>query len=153
LDGATLASASAATSAWRQTALPTVRPLALTRGFSDDAAKQRQCEAFLNKNRTEAADLSDTVALLDDLLLPPTQVASAGSHAAAAWHPGPCSGSQRCMHRTGVKTPPRGLDRPRHHQLDGPGQILSPHSERSPKEESSRQGAGVCIENTRVRFG
>lgn len=55
LDGATLAAAIAATFARRQTALPTERTLALTKQFSDDAAKQRQWRAFLNKNRIEAA--------------------------------------------------------------------------------------------------
>jgi len=87
LDGGTLASAIAATFVRRQTALPTERPLALTKGFSEDAAKLRQWQAFLNKNRLEAASLSDTVALLDDLLWPPTQVAAAGTQATATWRP------------------------------------------------------------------
>ncbi len=87
LDGATLAAAIAATFARRQTALPTQQPLALTQQFSEDAAKQRQWQAFLNKNRVEAASLGDTVALLADLLWPPTQVAAAGSHATATWRP------------------------------------------------------------------
>lgn len=87
VDGATLAQAIAATFARRQTALPTERPLALTRQFSEDAAKLRQWQAFLNKNRIEASSLGDTVALLDDLLWPPTQVAAAGSHATATWNP------------------------------------------------------------------
>jgi hypothetical protein len=87
LDGATLAAAIAATFARRQTALPTERPLALTRQFSEDSAKLRQWQAFLNKNRIEAASLVDTVALLDDLLWPPTKVAAAGSAATATWRP------------------------------------------------------------------
>lgn len=87
LDGATLAAAIAATFARRHTALPTGRPLALTRQFSEDAAKLRQWQAFLNKNRIEAASLGDTVALLDDLLWPPTQVAASGSQATATWRP------------------------------------------------------------------
>lgn len=87
LDGATLAAAIAATFGRRQTALPTERPLALTRQFSEDAAKLRQWQAFLNRNRIEAASLGDTVALLDDLLWPPTQVAAAGSQATATWRP------------------------------------------------------------------
>ena len=87
LDGATLAAAIAATFARRNTALPTERPLALTRPFSEDLAKQRQWNAFLNKNRLDAGSLGDTVALLDDLLWPPTQVAAAGSPATARWHP------------------------------------------------------------------
>lgn len=87
LDGATLVAAIAATFARRQTALPTQQPLALTKQFSEDAAKQRQWQAFLNKNRIEAASLADTVALLADLLWPPTQVAAAESQATAAWRP------------------------------------------------------------------
>ena len=87
LDGATLAAAIAATFARRQTALPTGRPLALTQQFSEDAAKLRQWQAFLNKNRIEAASLGETVALLDDLLWPPTQVATASSQATATWRP------------------------------------------------------------------
>jgi hypothetical protein len=61
--------------------------LALTKQFSEDAAKLRQWQAFLNKNRIEAASLGDTVALLDDLLWRPTQVAAAGSQATATWRP------------------------------------------------------------------
>lgn len=87
LDGATLAAAIAATFARRQTVLPTERPLALTRQFSEDVAKIRQWQAFLTKNRIEAASLGDTVVLLDDLLWPPTQVAAAGSRATATWRP------------------------------------------------------------------
>lgn len=87
LDGATLAVAIAATFARRTTALPTERPMALTKEFSEDAAKLRQWQAFLNKNRIEAASLGDTVALLDDLLWPPTQVAATNSQATATWLP------------------------------------------------------------------
>jgi hypothetical protein len=87
LDGATLAAAIAATFARRQTVLPMERPLALTTTFSEDAAKLRQWQAFLNKNRIEAASLGDTVSLLHDLLWPPTQVAAANSLATATWRP------------------------------------------------------------------
>lgn len=87
LDGATLAAAIAATFARRRTALPMERPLALTRQFSEDDAKLSQWQAFLNKNRIVADGLGDTVALLDDLRWPPTQVAAAGSQATATWRP------------------------------------------------------------------
>lgn len=87
LDGATLASAIAATFARRKTALPALPPLALTKQFGEDAAKLRQWQAFLNKNRLEAASLEDTVALLHDLLWPPTRVASGKSQATAHWSP------------------------------------------------------------------
>ena len=87
LDGATLAAAIAATFARRQTALPTERPLALTKEFSKDTAKLHQWQAFLNKNRIVAASLGDTVTLLGDLLWPPTQVAAANILATATWRP------------------------------------------------------------------
>ncbi len=87
LDGTTLAAAIAATFTRRQTTLPTERPLALTKQFSEDTAKLRQWQAFLNKNRIDAASLGDTVAVLDDLLWPPTEVAAAGSQATATWRP------------------------------------------------------------------
>lgn len=54
---------------------------------SDDGAKLRQWQAFLSKNRIAAASLGDTVALLDDLLWPPTEVAAANSQATATWVP------------------------------------------------------------------
>jgi len=87
LDGATLAAAIGATFTRRQTALPNERPLALTRGFSEDATKLRQWQAFLNRNRIEAASLGETVALLENLLWPPTEVAAANSQANARWRP------------------------------------------------------------------
>ena len=87
LDGAILAAAIAATFDRRQTKLPTERPLALTRQFSQDPAKLRQWQAFLNKNRITAGSLADTVALLNLLLWPPTEVAAANSQATATWHP------------------------------------------------------------------
>lgn len=61
--------------------------MALTKQFSENAAKLRQWQAFLNKNRIEAASLGDTVALLDDLLWPPTVLAADGSQATATWRP------------------------------------------------------------------
>lgn len=71
----------------RQAALPTERPSALTKQFSEDPAKLRRWQDFLNKNRMEAASLGDTVVLLDDLLWPPTQVAAACRQATATWRP------------------------------------------------------------------
>ena len=87
LTGSTLAAAIAATFARRQTALPTEHPLALTQEFSTDLAKVRQWQAFLNKNRISTGTLADTVALLDALWWPPTQVAAANSSATATWRP------------------------------------------------------------------
>lgn len=85
LDGALLAAAIAATFSRRQTAVPTEVPVALTAQFSEDAAKRRQWQAFLGKNRIAVSDLSGTVALLAALLWPPTQVADASSPATAVW--------------------------------------------------------------------
>ncbi len=87
LDGATLAAALAATFARRQTALPSERPLALTSQFSQDPAKRRQWQAFLNKNRITAGSLTDTVGLLNLLRWPPTEVATANSQTTATWRP------------------------------------------------------------------
>jgi hypothetical protein len=87
LEGATLAKAIAATFAQRQTALPAERPLALTRQFSEDAAKLRQWQAFLNKNRIEEASLVDTVALLANLLWLPTELASTQNQTMVVWQP------------------------------------------------------------------
>ena len=87
LDTATLAAALAATFARRQTALPSERPLALTSQFSQDPAKRRQWQAFLNKNRITAGSLTDTVGLLNLLLWPPTEVATANSQTTATWRP------------------------------------------------------------------
>ncbi len=87
LDGATLAQAIAATFARRKTSLPLQLPLALTRHFSEDAAKVRQWQAFLNKNRITAKSLAETVDVLQLLLWPPTQVSVAQSTATARWIP------------------------------------------------------------------
>lgn len=87
LDGATLATAISATFDRRQTPLPTERPLALTRSFSEDDAKVQQWQAFLNRNRITTGSLPETVTLLDFLLWPPTVVAATHSLATALWHP------------------------------------------------------------------
>ena len=85
LVGATLAQAIAATFARRGTGLPTQPPVALTRGFGEDDAKQRQWQAFLRKGRIEAATLADTVDLVRTLLWPASQVAASASDANAIW--------------------------------------------------------------------
>lgn len=87
LDGATLAAAMAATFSRRQTPLPSEQPLALTSQFSEDPAKLKQWQAFLNKNRITAGSLAETVALLNLLLWPPTEVAAAQSQVTTTWHP------------------------------------------------------------------
>jgi len=85
LDGATLAQAIVATFTRRGTALPTQPPVALTGEFGDDHSKQRQWQAFLNKNRITAGSLPETAELIHTLLWPATQVAAAGSGATARW--------------------------------------------------------------------
>ena len=87
LDGATLARAIAATFARRMTPLPAQTPAALTTEFSGDNAKQSQWQAFLTRSRISAADLPKTVALLNTLLWPATQVAASNSNATAVWKP------------------------------------------------------------------
>ena len=87
LDGAILARAIAATFERRATTLPENRPPALSREFSADAAKSRQWNAFLHRNRIASGTLADTVELLDRLLWPATLVAAARSDATATWLP------------------------------------------------------------------
>ncbi|MEJ8845662.1 nucleotidyl transferase AbiEii/AbiGii toxin family protein [Variovorax rhizosphaerae] len=73
LDLATLTDAIAATFARRATTLPATKPLALTSAFSDDPIKQRQWQAFINKNRLASDSLGDIVDLLSQLLWLPTE--------------------------------------------------------------------------------
>ena len=87
LDGATLAAAIHATFDRRQTPLPDQPPFALTGSFSEDNGKQRQWQAFLNKNQLRAESLAETIALLHLLLWPATQVAVTRSLATATWKP------------------------------------------------------------------
>lgn len=95
LEGATLARAIAATFERRGTAMPPEPPTALRRAFALDAQKQRQWQAFLQRNRLAATELQHTVAVLHDLLWPPTQVAGAGSAATARWDAQRLAWSQR----------------------------------------------------------
>jgi Nucleotidyl transferase AbiEii toxin, Type IV TA system len=84
LDGNTLANAIAATFARRATALPAMRPLALTSAFSDDPGKLRQWQGFLNKNKISTNSLPQVIELLERLLWPPTQ-ATRGIGVAMTW--------------------------------------------------------------------
>ena len=86
IDGATLAKAIAATFSRRSAPLPAQAPVALTAAFSEDSAKQRQWQAFLRKSRLPATDLPNTVALLNTLLWPVTQVAASDSGVTATWN-------------------------------------------------------------------
>ena len=48
----------------RKLAIPATIPSGLSDAFVQDAAKQKQWAAFLKKNRLDALDLADVVALL-----------------------------------------------------------------------------------------
>ncbi len=85
LDGAPLARAIGATFARRGTALPAQTPVALTREFGKDGAKQLQWQAFRRKSRIDAETLAETAELLHTLLWPANQVASSASNANAVW--------------------------------------------------------------------
>ncbi|VTU46210.1 hypothetical protein SRS16P2_00545 (plasmid) [Variovorax sp. SRS16] len=64
LDTTELRRAIEATFARRKLALPSTLPSGLSDAFAQDAAKQRQWAAFLQKNRLEALDLAEVVAFL-----------------------------------------------------------------------------------------
>ncbi len=85
LNGAQLAAAIRATFERRGTAIPEKPPLALTSAFANDPGKRRQWEAFLGRIGADHRDLADVVAMLFDLLWPPTQVAQSMSGASAVW--------------------------------------------------------------------
>jgi hypothetical protein len=87
LDGASLASAIAATFARRNTPLPAEVPVALTTDFALAPPKQVQWAAFHARLRLSATPLPATVALLHDLLWPATVAAATGSGATATWDP------------------------------------------------------------------
>lgn len=64
LEPAELRRAVEATFARRQLAMPSALPSGLSEAFVQDAAKRKQWAAFLKKNRLEALDLAEVVALL-----------------------------------------------------------------------------------------
>ncbi|SEB24344.1 nucleotidyl transferase AbiEii/AbiGii toxin family protein [Variovorax sp. YR216] len=64
LESANLRRAVEATFTRRQLAVPDTIPSGLSEAFAQDPTKQRQWAAFLKKNRLEALDLADVVALL-----------------------------------------------------------------------------------------
>lgn len=68
LDRAILRQAISATFARRSTLLPDGVPIGLSDAFVTDAAKQRQWQAFLAKNRLVAAPLAEVVGVLRALL-------------------------------------------------------------------------------------
>lgn len=64
LEPAELRRAVEATFERRKLAMPSALPWGMSDAFAQDAAKQRQWAAFLKKNRLEALDLTEVVALL-----------------------------------------------------------------------------------------
>jgi hypothetical protein len=71
-DGATLRQAIAATLERRKTPLPIETPLALTDAFANDAGKQTQWRAFLNRTTLALAPepLSELIAFIAAFVLP-----------------------------------------------------------------------------------
>jgi hypothetical protein len=61
IDDAELQQAVEATFARRQTAMSRTTPIGLSDAFADDATKQTQWRAFLNKNKLEPMDLRDVI--------------------------------------------------------------------------------------------
>jgi hypothetical protein len=88
-EGSVLCQAVNATFKRRQTTIPSVAPLALTREFAADVNKQAQWRAFLNRSRltTPGVDLSGVIRLLDQFLSPPMQSLSAGKNFKEYWLP------------------------------------------------------------------
>ena len=89
-DGLVLSQAFAATFQRRQTDLPGTTPLALTLEFAEDAKKQTQWQAFLQKNKldTTAGTLTEIVSFLSSFLLPPVVAMRAMSVFMQTWPPG-----------------------------------------------------------------
>jgi hypothetical protein len=87
-DGDVLRQAVQATFDRRQTALTGQPPFGLTDAFAQDAQKQIQWQAFLNKNRLEARALADVIEALATFMLPVIESASTGAALAARWPAG-----------------------------------------------------------------
>ncbi len=75
LDDAVLAQAIVATFERRDTGIPLGWPAGLTNAFAEDAAKQRQWQAFLSKNQLEAPALAEVIADLRVALARPLEEA------------------------------------------------------------------------------
>lgn len=88
-EGAVLADAIKATFEKRGTTLPTEMPLALTKAFSKDDAKQKQWKAFSSRLATgsSAAPLTDILAVISPFLWPPLEALHAGASFGRTWKP------------------------------------------------------------------
>jgi hypothetical protein len=72
----------------RKTELPDSTPLALTAGFSADAAKSAQWRAFLSRGRLPGTPLREVTAALEGFLMPPSEAAAAGKPFDMTWPAG-----------------------------------------------------------------
>lgn len=87
-DGDVLGQAVQATFERRKTALTGQLPFGLTDAFAQDAQKQMQWQAFLQKNRLGALALIDVIAALATFMLPVIEAASASTAFHARWQAG-----------------------------------------------------------------
>lgn len=89
-EGKILSQAVEATFARRKTPLPMNAPLALTKMFANDAAKQTQWKAFLRKNTLPVNGMTfpDIITALHGFLMPPTLAAASGLAFNATWTSG-----------------------------------------------------------------
>ena len=86
-DGRLLSQAIRATFTRRNTAIPSVLPLALTPEFSEDTAKKQQWTAFVRRSNLTGAGtvLPEVIAALAAFLLPPMQAAAADTPLETTW--------------------------------------------------------------------
>lgn len=87
-DGATLREAIHATFERRKTPIPTEPPVALTAEFYDDAAKQAQWDAFLQRSGLEAPALPEVAAACWSFLRPVAEAALRDVTFQKIWRPG-----------------------------------------------------------------
>jgi hypothetical protein len=87
-DGALLREAISATFSRRGSALPLELPTGLTEAFVQDRQKLTQWNAFLRKNRMEALDLNEVVALLARFFEPVCTSLKTDQPFKASWIPG-----------------------------------------------------------------
>lgn len=86
-EGMTLASAIGATFARRKTPLPAAIPLALTREFYENDAKQKQWKAFTSRVAPSDEPLERVIAVLAPFLGPPLTHAAAPERFRMTWSP------------------------------------------------------------------
>lgn len=88
-NGTTLAKALQSTFTRRRTALPTGEPIALSKDFAEDAAKQAQWTAFVNRSRLSVSTgtLASITTCIRTFLLPPTESLVKGEPFHLDWMP------------------------------------------------------------------